>query len=384
MATLPASSSFMEMMNEIVSNDQKQQSDGFVNVAPIAFWTQIFAKYFLHANNPHHDDLLFYVKKTESLESQNEVVVYRRESMNAPGLGDPAYDWTETVYLNMIIQQMEYTLTCAICTKAETGNPKGDVTVHKKVSQHVYASPSRHNMENKEGGTEMSYPNIFFTIDSFDEVWSDLILHEGEIVCVEVIASDKSKKLSSVIFLGSVKYDSLVKVYERRTKAPNKFTQFMTLGLYKTSDSVEFVRMKGPGGKGYAEMAIQKSNSDTAHYKSTECASDESKASSSTTTSASCSLHSSKSESSINEPSGGNKDFPTAVYSKSEQRENVSLPSSPQRKRASIPTTTTALKTHLTYVTLPWHKIILDILQTYEKPGISKRPALTKGEGASS
>lgn len=32
----------------------------------------------------------------------------------------------------------------------------------------------------------------------------------------------------------------------------------MSLGLYKPSDPVEFVRMKGPGGKGYAEMAIQK------------------------------------------------------------------------------------------------------------------------------
>jgi len=35
-----------------------------VNVPPIAFWTKIFAKYFLHVNNPHHDDLLFYVKKS--------------------------------------------------------------------------------------------------------------------------------------------------------------------------------------------------------------------------------------------------------------------------------------------------------------------------------
>uniref|UniRef100_H2YJR4 Uncharacterized protein n=1 Tax=Ciona savignyi TaxID=51511 RepID=H2YJR4_CIOSA len=85
MAAAVEAGSFMEMMQEIVANDQKQQADGFVNVAPIAFWTQIFAKYFLHANNPQHDDLLFYVKKTESQTSQNEVEVYRRESPNSPG-----------------------------------------------------------------------------------------------------------------------------------------------------------------------------------------------------------------------------------------------------------------------------------------------------------
>jgi len=37
---------------------------------------------------------------------QSQVEVYRRESTKSPGLGDPAFDWTETVYLNLILQQV--------------------------------------------------------------------------------------------------------------------------------------------------------------------------------------------------------------------------------------------------------------------------------------
>ena len=36
------------------------------------------------------------------------------------------------------------------------------------------------------------------------------------------------------------------------------WAQVMSLGLLRNSNTLEFVRMKGPNGKGYAEMAIQK------------------------------------------------------------------------------------------------------------------------------
>lgn len=37
---------------------------------------------------------------------QTEVEVYRRVSPNLPSLGDPSIDWEETVYLNLILQQV--------------------------------------------------------------------------------------------------------------------------------------------------------------------------------------------------------------------------------------------------------------------------------------
>ena len=36
--------------------------------------------------------------------------------------------------------------------------------------QKVYASPSKRQMDSKGTGEELTYPNIFFTVDNFEEV----------------------------------------------------------------------------------------------------------------------------------------------------------------------------------------------------------------------
>ena len=40
----------------------------------------------------------------------------------------------------------------------------------RDVSQEVFASPSKHAMDSKGEESKMSYPNIFFMIDNFEEV----------------------------------------------------------------------------------------------------------------------------------------------------------------------------------------------------------------------
>lgn len=43
--------------------------------------------------------------------------------------------------------------------------------VHAALSgQEVFASPSKHAMDSKGEESKMSYPNIFFMIDNFEEV----------------------------------------------------------------------------------------------------------------------------------------------------------------------------------------------------------------------
>lgn len=124
---------------------------------------------------------------------QVEVEVYRRDSKKLPGLGDPDIDWEESVYLNLILQkvssadiiaphlgagrravnafvclvcQLDYVVTCAVCTRSEAG----DIHIHRKKCQEVFASPSKHAMDSKGEESKMSYPNIFFMIDNFEEV----------------------------------------------------------------------------------------------------------------------------------------------------------------------------------------------------------------------
>lgn len=43
---------------------------------------------------------------------------------------------------------------------------------------------------------------------------------EGEMVCVELVASDKSNTFQGVIFQGSIRYEALKKVYDNRVRPP--------------------------------------------------------------------------------------------------------------------------------------------------------------------
>lgn len=42
--------------------------------------------------------------------------MFRKDSKKLP-IGDPDIDWEETVYLNLVVHQFDYTLTLAICTR---------------------------------------------------------------------------------------------------------------------------------------------------------------------------------------------------------------------------------------------------------------------------
>lgn len=237
---------------------------GFVMVHGTTYWTDLFVRHFLFQTdrNIDCDDLLFFVRKKHIKSSsrllpkfETEVDVFRKASRKLP-IGDPDMDWEETVYLNLIIHQFDYTLTLAICTRT---SPK-ELQVLRRHSQKVYASPSRRRMDTKAEVEEMTYPNVCFMVDNFNEVFSDIMVRDGEMVCVELVASDRDGAIQGVIFLGSIRYDALKRVYDARSSLSSKMAQRMTFGLFSNSSSqrVEFVRMKGPQGKGHAEMAVTK------------------------------------------------------------------------------------------------------------------------------
>ena len=61
---------------------------------------------------------------------QTNVEVFRKDSKKLP-IGDPEIEWQDTVFLNLLIHQLEYTLTLAICTRT---SPR-DLQVLKRHSQ---------------------------------------------------------------------------------------------------------------------------------------------------------------------------------------------------------------------------------------------------------
>ncbi|XP_047023552.1 uncharacterized protein KIAA0930 homolog isoform X2 [Helicoverpa zea] len=238
---------------------------GFVVLQGTTYWTDLFVRHFLFQEEQSIDcdDLLFFVRKRHVKGSsrylpkyETDVEVFRKDSKKLP-IGDPEIDWEETVYLNLIVHQFDYTLTLAICTRT---SPK-ELQVLKRHSQKVYASPSRRKMDTKGEGEEMTYPHICFMVDNFDEVFCDIVVRDGEMVCVELVARGRGCAAQAVIFLGSIRYDILTRVYDsRQTSLSTKVAQRMSFGLLggKTAARCEFVRMKGPSGKGHAEMAVSR------------------------------------------------------------------------------------------------------------------------------
>ncbi|CAM1319380.1 KIAA0930 (predicted) [Pycnogonum litorale] len=261
-AFIESSSRLGKLFTEIHYQRAKELREFNTDVVPsasVTFWTDLFVKHFIiHKGDPYlSDDMLFFVRKRPKkgaryfMQYETEIEVFRRESRKLP-IGDPDIDWEETVYLNLILQDFEYKLTCAICTRT---SPK-DLQVLRRHSQRVYACPSKRSMDRKGDNEKITYPNIFFMVDNFDDVFGDIIVHDGEMVCVELLASDKHGAIQSVVFLGSIRYEALKRVYDARTSATSKFAHKMSMGWFGGGQRMEFVRMKGPMGKGHAEMAV--------------------------------------------------------------------------------------------------------------------------------
>lgn len=374
----------------------------------IAFWTWLFSSYFMEKWAPRQDDMLFYVRRERAFaggeggggarklaeaEPEVEVEVYRRDSKKLPGLGDPDIDWEESVCLNLILQKLDYMVTCAVCTRADGG----DIHIHRKKSQQVFASPSRHPMDSKGEESQISYPNIFFMIDSFEEVFSDMTVGEGEMVCVELVASDKTNTFQGVIFQGSIRYEALKKVYDNRVSVAARMAQRMSFGFYKYNN-MEFVRMKGPQGKGHAEMAVSRvSTGDTSpcgteedsspaspmHERVTSFSTPPTPERNNRPTFFSPSLkrkvprnriaemkksHSANDSEEFFREDGGGADLQNATNLRSRSLSGTGRSLVGSWLKLNRADGNFLLYAHLTYVTLPLHRILTDILEVRQKP----------------
>ncbi|KAL1442479.1 hypothetical protein MTO96_030785 [Rhipicephalus appendiculatus] len=205
-----ASSALSSVFAEISQLRTREATDitpsGFVVVTSASFWMDIFIRHFLCAEgSDQHDDLVFFVKKTACKASrryvprlETTVQVFRRNSKKLP-IADLDLHWEETVYLNLIVQQLEYTLTAAACLR--TGNQH--LQVLRRRSQRVYASPTRHSMEDKGDTEEVAYPDIFFAVDNYEEAFQGLNLRPGELLCVELCARCRDSPQAALLFLGA-------------------------------------------------------------------------------------------------------------------------------------------------------------------------------------
>lgn len=145
------------------------------------------------------DDLLFFVPypaKGVHPRAENESVFARRKGNTVPV--DLAWgselakqtDWQASLLLNIVLLT-EFRLTVARCTSSELPNILNGTLLEnflgdrsKYVVRKVHPSPVKMPMthDNSRSKThhepEVSYPNICFTVDDFDEAFQDMTLEE--------------------------------------------------------------------------------------------------------------------------------------------------------------------------------------------------------------
>ncbi|PAA81338.1 hypothetical protein BOX15_Mlig018646g1, partial [Macrostomum lignano] len=256
------------------------------------FWSQLLVQHFLEDGggggeikdgDEFKDDLVFYVRRrlpdrgeaaaaSSSSSIGTTVEVHRKHKHNYRLiLADQLIDLEESVYLNLIMQRFAYTVTCAVCTR--TG--ARELQILRRFTSRVFASPSRHCMDGKACREEITYPNIFFSVHNYDELFADCVVRDSELLCVELVACDRRGRLQGVLFLGSIRYESVLEVYQARAgggtrggssssapaggQAPSGWL-FRSVSAASSASvgrrRVEFLRMRGPHGKGHAEVAV--------------------------------------------------------------------------------------------------------------------------------
>jgi len=120
----------------------------------------------------------------------------------------------------------------------------------------VYGSPNKHNMSGKAKSTSISYPNIYFSVFNFDEIFNGIVLTDNEMVCVELVAVDKAETVQISVFLGSIRYEILRSTLENRASLKSKFLKQLSLGLYPGEQTSQFITMNGPKCRGRVEMCV--------------------------------------------------------------------------------------------------------------------------------
>lgn len=166
----------------------------------------------------------------------------------------------------------------------------------KHVAKRVYALPTKSRMDVKEESVECSWPLIYYVIDDYEDSFEQLMVRDNEYLCVELAVTIPSTSNFSgpgpgtmgssghrdhdnyppwshtsptgdgpqlgrpfpstsrtgkiTLFQGAAGFQSLLGIYQQ--KSASKVGKRFKLGPHTVP--TEFVMMRGPGGKGHAQV----------------------------------------------------------------------------------------------------------------------------------
>ena len=181
----------------------------------------------------------------------------------------------------------------------------------KHVTKRVYASPHKARMDKKTGDSEISYPTMYFCVNDFEDAFEETVILPGQYLCVELfcdIPIGGDDNVHVTLFQGAVPFQSLFDTYQAKQtqqavgnpfRALNRITRNITASLFSPSPSIslsprsttssnsnslhngsnqpnlpsiiggkskrfgledddrQYVSMRGPNGKGHAQVAIK-------------------------------------------------------------------------------------------------------------------------------
>jgi Uncharacterized conserved protein (DUF2045) len=235
---------------------------------------QLFQTFFLSNGDYDVDDMLYFVKRQPYQPSE---LFIKRKSFGLIGISEDEkllVDWNKTLLLNLITH-LKYTLILSVCKRdmfVGDSSSEGPIVL-SQLCRTVYASPDRTQLEKKGIKYETAYPLIYFMLDDFESTFTNLPLFPNQYICVELftqIPCDDNiinsnpplgiRRPGNVhpdevcLFQGTVSYESLSFVF--KNKAKDK-----VLERRDSSDEThfEFILMRGPEGKGQAQLAIRPS-----------------------------------------------------------------------------------------------------------------------------
>ncbi|KAK9861630.1 hypothetical protein WJX84_000298 [Apatococcus fuscideae] len=151
-------------------------------------YKQVFNQTFVSGLGPtsSHEDLIFLVPRDAGHGTQ--AFVRRRSQEALSDIHHVRIDWHKTLELNLLVHS-EYTLTVAACSydalhihrlQDACPNGAGLTQVRRNISAlpvHMTVCP-----DGGKGGWEQpqpSYPNIYFAVDDFQDVFSSLVLPDA-------------------------------------------------------------------------------------------------------------------------------------------------------------------------------------------------------------
>ncbi|XP_011405856.1 PREDICTED: uncharacterized protein KIAA0930 homolog [Amphimedon queenslandica] len=227
-----------------------------------SYWSATFHELYVSSDksgDSSRDDLLFYIQYDSKMKKE-DVLVVRFDTKAIPEGDNPNVFWDETLYINLLLHEFTYCLTC--CTlAADSSSVPLSARVIQRVELDVYPTHLSRRMDTKEEETATCYPNLNFIIDSFQELFGHLTLSSpGEKIAVQITATNPYLAGRRPIFVGGLDYKvlraSCDQKEEERKESGSLFQTLFRRKSLKNVDRFHFIPMEGPNGKGHAEMAI--------------------------------------------------------------------------------------------------------------------------------